>query len=470
VTLAVIVAVGAAARLALMTQVMRYDESVTFLLFGKSFEAALTDYGFLGPNNHILHTLLVRASTLVFGTDPWAIRVPAFLFGVLLIVVTYWWIASAVNQRAGLIAAALVAGSSLLIEYSTFARGYMIQAVAFVILMEMGRRLLAEASLRRWAVWVVVALAGFATSPPFAFSFAAVVAWMGLNVVVDRQAGPRASMIWSLSLAVAAVAALSFLFHVPAIIASGWAAVFDNDFVQPVPLWRLRSELWEMVVRTTRFILRDGVLAWALPVLVTAAIVENRRTFRRFLTPALSAIGPIGVLALLRVAPPPRIWLFLWPLYLALAAVGFIALLDRLPPRLQRTWLVPTTAAALVVTMGLSVLATGEVLQSREGGTFRDGPEAAEFFDRELQPRDRIIVVSHPWAVLEYYLEKGGRDGSQIRSSIDEATRLFVVVYHPRPQDLEGVLSGVDTGDFTAPRLVEQLPETDLYLMERWRQ
>ena len=466
-TLGVIVAVGAAARLVLMTQVMRYDESVTFLLFGQSFETALTNYGFLGPNNHILHSLLVRASTLVFGTDPWAIRVPAFVFGVLLIVATYWWISSAVNRRAGLIAAALVAGSSLMIEYSTFARGYMIQAVAFVVLMEMGRRLLEERFWRRWAIWILVAVAGFATIPSFAFPFAAVVAWMGLNLIFGRQAGPRAPMTWSMVAAVAAVAALSFLFHVPAIVTSGWVAVFDNDFVQPVPLWRLPSELGEMVVRTTRFILRDGVVAWALPILVAPAIVGNRRSFGRFLTPALAVIGPIGVLALFRVAPPPRIWLFLWPLYLSLAAVGLVALLDRLPERAQRPWLVPATAGALAVVMSLSVLATGEVISSREGGTFRDGPEAAEFFDRNLQPGDRIVVVSHPWAVLQYYLEKRGRDPSPIRSSIDEASRLFVVVYHPRPQDLEGVLATVDSDDFTEPELVEALPETDIYLMER---
>lgn len=450
-----------------MTQVMRYDEALTFREFARSFETALTDYW--GPNNHILHSLMVRTSTLMFGTDPWAIRIPALVLGIALIVVVYWWIASAASRAAGLVAAALMAGSSMMIEYSTMARGYMMQAVAFVVLMEISRRLLEQSTLRRWAIWVLTAVAGFATSPTFAFAFAAVVTWQGLNVVFGRQTETRTRMVWSMLTAVAAIGVLSFLFYLPAILVTGWEALVDNDYVQPVPPWRLPSAFWDMVVRTTRFILRDGVVAWAAPVLVVTAIVENRRLFGRFLTPTLALLGPVPVLAFLQVAPPPRIWLFLWPLYLALVALGLVALVNRLPARAQRPWLTPAASFAIAVAMTLSVLTSGEVLQSREGGTFRDGPAAAEFFDQVLQPRDRIVVFSHPRVVLEYYLEKRGRDDAQIRSNIDEAARLFVVVYHPRPQDLEGVLAGVDTGDFTAPRLVEQLPETDVYLMERWR-
>lgn len=464
-----ILSVGIAARLALMSQVMRYDESVTFLLFGRSFESALTEYGYLGPNNHILHTLLVRASTALFGTDPWAIRVPAFLFGIVLIGVTYWWIASAANRAAGLVAAALVAGSSMLIEYSTFARGYTMQAVAFVVLIELSRRLLDQSSPRRWAIWALTGAGGFAISPNFAFAFAAVVGWLALNVIVGRQTGSRPFMITALTTAVAAVAALSFLFHLPAIVASGWAAFFANDYVQPLPLRELPAALRDMANRTIRFVLRDGLVAWIAAPLVAAAIVANRRSFGRFLTPGLAVFGSVGALALFRVAPPPRVWLFGWPLYLGLAAAGLVMLIRRLPEWAQRPWLVPAISLTLVLGMTLSVLATGEVLRSREGGTFRDGPEAAEFFDRNLQPRDRIVALSHPWAVLEYYLEKRGRDGSSIRTSIEEANRLFVLVYHPRPQDLEGVLAGVDPRHFTEPRLVEQLPETDIYLMERWR-
>ena len=68
------------------------------------------------------------------------------LFGLMLIVAVDWWIFSATGRRSGALLAALVAGSSMLIEYSTVSRGYTMVAVAFVVLLEVGRRLLVEPS------------------------------------------------------------------------------------------------------------------------------------------------------------------------------------------------------------------------------------------------------------------------------------------------------------------------------------
>ncbi len=65
-----------------------------------------------------------KISTLIFGIDLWAIRLPTEIFGILLIPFTYWAGANLFDYRAGLISAALVAVAFPLVAYSTAIRGY----------------------------------------------------------------------------------------------------------------------------------------------------------------------------------------------------------------------------------------------------------------------------------------------------------------------------------------------------------
>src|SRR3990172_724006 len=76
-----IVILGAAVRAAFINIPIRYDEAFTFIHFAR-FPVAnfIGDYSF--PNNHLLHSLLVRLSVVLFGPWEWAIRLPAFLAGV----------------------------------------------------------------------------------------------------------------------------------------------------------------------------------------------------------------------------------------------------------------------------------------------------------------------------------------------------------------------------------------------------
>ena len=68
---------GAGLRLAFLFQPMVHDEAVTYVYFAsRPLGFALSYYPF--PNNHLLNTLLVKASTGIFGNSPPALRLPAF--------------------------------------------------------------------------------------------------------------------------------------------------------------------------------------------------------------------------------------------------------------------------------------------------------------------------------------------------------------------------------------------------------
>ena len=87
-----------------------YDEIVTLVNYVRLPTAdLLTTYSSL--NNHILFSLLAKVSVTCFGESPWALRLPAVLFGVGSVAAT-WWLGRQVVSR----------GESLLAAPSSLAR------------------------------------------------------------------------------------------------------------------------------------------------------------------------------------------------------------------------------------------------------------------------------------------------------------------------------------------------------------
>src|SRR2546425_3783489 len=96
---------------------MGSDESATFLYYASHpLPVAVSIYG--SPNNHILHTVLMHLSYVIFGASEWALRLPAFLAGVAIVPLTYV-VARSLGNRGALLAAALSASAPVLIDYST---------------------------------------------------------------------------------------------------------------------------------------------------------------------------------------------------------------------------------------------------------------------------------------------------------------------------------------------------------------
>ena len=78
--LAAVLVLALAVRLLFLFQPMRYDEAYTYTHFA-STPIYLTVSNFSSTNNHIFHTLLVQFSSLIFGNQPWALRLPALIAG-----------------------------------------------------------------------------------------------------------------------------------------------------------------------------------------------------------------------------------------------------------------------------------------------------------------------------------------------------------------------------------------------------
>jgi hypothetical protein len=157
--LALIVVIGATVRSFFLAQSMRYDEAYTFLNFVKG---GLLDHFFYPlPNNHVLHTLLVRISVGLLGSHPVAIRLPAVLAGLLAIPLTFCLSRSlSANNRSGFSAAALVAVFPYLILYDTMARGYSLVVLLSLCLVALGVRVIEHPSRRLCSLMALVIALG----------------------------------------------------------------------------------------------------------------------------------------------------------------------------------------------------------------------------------------------------------------------------------------------------------------------
>jgi hypothetical protein len=131
-TLVVILLVGGGLRVRLINHPLAYDEAYTWQTYAsRSLPEAVGDLS--TPNNHVLNTVLVHFSTRLFGPREWAIRLPVAIAGCLLLPAVLVWARRWRTDASGLIAAAILAVSPLMITYSVDARGYMFVALAAIL-------------------------------------------------------------------------------------------------------------------------------------------------------------------------------------------------------------------------------------------------------------------------------------------------------------------------------------------------
>src|SRR5262249_38761495 len=155
----------------------RFDEASSFNRYVQfPFYICVSNYS--APNNHVFYTLLARFSYLIFGNEPWALRLPAFLAGIILIALCYAVIRDMYGRAAGLFAAAMTASSSILIEYSTNARGYTVTAVLFLGMLWLAQFLLRTANPFAWVLFSILGALGLFTVPVMAYPIAAIVLWL----------------------------------------------------------------------------------------------------------------------------------------------------------------------------------------------------------------------------------------------------------------------------------------------------
>ncbi|HEY2586272.1 MAG TPA: glycosyltransferase family 39 protein [Tepidisphaeraceae bacterium] len=465
-SLAIVTLLGAAVRIRYLFEPLRYDEAFTYCTYAaRPLRAFLQDYSW--PNNHIFHTILVHASTRLLGFQPWAIRLPALVAGILTIPLTGVLFRRLVSPIVGLLAAALVAGSSILIEYSVNARGYSIQTLLFVALLALALHLRRRASLAGWVLLVVLSSIGFFTIPTMLYPFGIVLGWLVLMALFARDREPVRKVLPRAIVAGIATAALSGVLYSPILLYHGRGPLIANQFVAPMTLsqwvhglplgiervWQLANRGWPLAFGV--------VLSLGIVLYVVLGRGERRRDVPLLLVALLWC--PLLV-AIQRVIPFTRVWVFLEPIYGGLAAAGIVALIarGRDATRSVPNWILIATPAAVALLVAAFVIRSGTVIGTNEN--FPQAIELAGFFDGNLSQGDRVLAMFPAEAPLRY---QGLTHPALGRATAPTARgdRRLIVVIQPGEQTPEEVPKalGVAAADYDPPRLIHSISGAAVY-------
>lgn len=398
---------GAALRIAHITQPMRADESTTFLNYASlPLSQAIANYS--DVNNHLLHTLLLNLGLPIFGETEPGIRIWVLLSGILTLPVTYWAARHYLPWHAALMALALVAVSPPLILYSSNARGYILQTLILTIMLGLLPRLRHSRSPALWVTFAMLAALGFYAVPSFAFAMGGISLWLGLSILVGQRGPERWRSLAVLAAALLLGALLTLLLYTPVFLYginpadSPHLSRFNENWPNRWPLIPERIVLG-LAQGVPDYLIALGGLG------VLLSILRPRQTMRVAIPLALAMLLYITVqLMLQRVAPQPRTWSLLGPFFAICASAGLAYLLRRWPRLLP--------ALSLVYALGMSVhiLRTNIVVRIFETGRVENVQEIAEALTGILQADDLLLVRNPTHDTVRYYWRRLGGDLEQI--------------------------------------------------------
>jgi len=480
VAIGMLTALAVAIRWAPLFQPMRYDEAATWIDYASQpLAKSLADYRF--PNNHLFHTLLVHVAGAVFGSEPWALRLPAFIAGILIVPLTWAAGRAVYSPSAGLIAAALAATSASLTLYSTSARGYTILCCLTLLAVLVAARLPRRENTAAWAELALLGAVGIWTIPVMLYPLSGIALWLWAEARAgDTVIGPRL-MATRLQWTAAATACATAVLYLPVVARSGIGLVVGNRFVRP----QSRASFFAGLPEFYRTVWSDWTRGWpwwlaALVAvgLIAATVLRGSRARRSISLAGASILAATLLLLLNGRIPYVRVWLYLLPLALIGAAGGLTHLWRRLA-RTVPTILWPGTGipvlvvALLIVTIGgaLGTVRSRVVWTADDTGTFPAARAVARVLLAEGREQDRVIATAPADLPLAYYLGPSAKGRALLAATPDSAQRIWIVVDDAEAQDVNVLLRRAEimTSDFAPPRAAWRGPQSRIFVIERVR-
>ena len=160
--------VAAILRAIALNQQLWFDEIIMLLDSARgSVWQTITKYDW--QNQHTLYSLLAHGSIRLFGEQPWALRLPAMLFGIASIPALYWFARLVTTNREALLASGLMAVNYQHIWFSQNARGYTGMAFWSLAASILFIRSAGGGRARHWVLYGIVAALGVYTHLTMAF-------------------------------------------------------------------------------------------------------------------------------------------------------------------------------------------------------------------------------------------------------------------------------------------------------------
>jgi len=443
--LLVITIFGIFFRYAYLWKPMGHDESYTFMAFAsRGLRVVITDYHL--PNNHVFHTILVNLFYQVLGDSPAVIRLPAFIAGILLIPATYLIAKIFYDWKIGLLAASVIAVLPVLVDYSTTARGYTIIALFALMIVAISAYVKDNQNLVAWFILIGFSGLGLYTNPTMIYPIGMAFTWLILSSwIKDINPGYGKRFYLYLLLTGVGIALYTGFLYLPIIVTSGLQSVVGNEVVEALNLSDFTQSLVPRIRNTWQEWNRSlhSIFSWiALLGLIASFFVPKLPRNRRVPLILAGFLWIAAALLVQRVAPWPRIWLFLLPFFIIWITAGIFGLFNLLIAKLPKSELLKHLIWGILIVILLFAGLVRTYPQCSEK-IFSKGEveQVADFLQDYLQDGDVVVVTSPDTVVLKYYLMRINIDKEFTElTKGKEVARSIVVVNQAIGHTLEYVL------------------------------
>ena len=227
--LILIIITGVILRIVFLSKPIRYLEAFSFInyvslpLFNNIFDS-------YSISNHVFNNMLVNISKMFFGTNLLTIRFPSFLFGSMLIPMTYLVARSFYNKNTALLSSAIAAASPFLIIYSTDSRGISLIIFLFLFILLIAKFLKDKDDIFAWLLFTLIATLGFYTSPLFILPYSIVIIWLVLSMIFKDTRIKRMLLFKRVITYTTATFILCFLFYIPLFVTGGYRKYLQSKF------------------------------------------------------------------------------------------------------------------------------------------------------------------------------------------------------------------------------------------------
>lgn len=471
----VLSAIAIALRIFLIMRPMEHDEAYTAVIFGfEPLHNGLSDYHF--PNNHVFHTLLLHISYSFFGANEWAVRLPAFIFGILLapfgFLLAKRWYGLKSAWLAGIIIAALPA----LIDYSVNARGYTLMAFFTLLTFILGTYVKRHNNLAAWLLLIVSGALGFYTLPIMVYPLAILYIWLALAWLI-RDYGSEyhgAALIKRTFIGGTLTAILGLAFYIPIFRNWGIRSLLANPYVEA-----LSKETYNQVI-LSRFqdawqLINRGLWPFTGLILIIgfglSLIFYRRITNEKIPLQIVSMVTIVVLVAVQRPNVLARTWVFLLPLLGIWAAVGLVTVFEQQRNSQPHTRRV-SPAFILMLFWGAFFLIGGILYNIEQYPVSRphigEMERATLFLQKHLQPGDVVVITAVDDAPMWFYFAKYGLSRDIFARNRPFKTAYVVV----NASDNQTVLSvirarGPDRGffDFSTQQQLTSIVRQQIYII-----
>lgn len=470
-----IIAFGIAFRYVYLWRPMGHDEAYTFMAFAsRGLRNVVTDYHL--PNNHVFHTIMVNLFYQLLGDSPAVIRLPAFIAGVLIIPAVFVVARSFYDTKIGLFAASIISALPVMIDYSTNARGYTMITLFALVLTIIAIYLKDNINLFAWFLLILISSLGLYTNPTMVYPVGMTFTWLILSKIIgDVNPGYEKRFYRYLLFAIIGIGIVTCALYLPVVLVSGLDTLIGNrmvetlswsDFSQSV-LPRIRNT-WQEWNREIPPIISITALIGLIASFFVPKLPRDKRV-------PLILAGFLWIACALlvqRVAPWPRIWLFLLPFFVIWIAAGIAGLLYLLGKKIPGAELwVSGLLSVLVVLPMVAGIARAYPQYSLKLNAPGEVEQVANFLQGYLQDGDAVVATSPDRVILDYYLlrRKLGRDYSNLGKGRD-ILRSIVLVNLAYDQTLESVLearSYLDDVEISSAEEIYHSRRIILYLLSK---